>query len=128
MRRPTILDVNPDTDAREWEREFLERLEAHVVSCPGPSERAPCPLLHNRACPKVDAADGVLFQLDLDDADHRNILRAYVDRLDVPIRVTVKPGQEDRYRDLLGEVEVTTATPGPALLDGFEAEVESELE
>ena len=28
MRRPTVLDVNPDADAREWERDFLEYLEA----------------------------------------------------------------------------------------------------
>lgn len=128
MRKPVILDVNPDTEAREWESDLLERFEAHVVSCAGPDKPGGCPLLEGKACPKVDSADGVLFQLDLDRDDHRKILSLYADRLDVPIRAVIKPGQKDRYPDLLARVEVAESEPGPALLDGFEAEVESQLE
>jgi len=128
MRKPVILDVNPDVEARDWEADLLERFEAHVLTCSGPVESGVCPLLHGKACTKVDSADGVLFQLDLDRDDHRKILSLYADRLEVPIRAVVKPGQKERYPELLTKVEVSEGEPGPAMLDGFEAEVESQLE
>jgi hypothetical protein len=128
MRKPVILDVNPDVEARDWEADLLERLEAHVLTCSGPLKPGTCPLLRGEACTKVDSADGVLFQLDLDRDEHREILSLYADRLDVPIRAVVKPGQKERYAELLARVEVAEGEPGPAMLDGFEAEVESQLE
>lgn len=128
MRKPVILDVNPDVEARDWETDLLERLEAHVLTCSGPHKPGACPLLQGKSCAKVDNADGVLFQLDLDRDDHREILSLYADRLDVPIRAVVKPGQKERYAELLDKVEVSEGEPGPAMLDGFEAEVESQIE
>lgn len=128
MRKPVILDVNPDVEARDWEADLLERLEAHVLTCAGPQRFGACPLLRGKPCAKVDSADGVLFQLDLDREDHREILSLYADRLEVPIRAVVKPGQKERYSELLSKVEVAEGEPGPAMLDGFEAEVESQIE
>jgi hypothetical protein len=128
MRKAVILDVNPDVEARAWEEDFFERLEAHVITCPGPAVAGGCPLLRGIGCPKVTSADGILFQLDLDDADHREILTHYVEQVDVPIRAIVHEGQKERYADLLASVETSEGEPGPAMLDGFEAEVESEIE
>ncbi len=128
MRTPVILDVNPDAEARDFETDFLGRLEVHVVTCSGPQRPEACPLLKGKQCPKVTHADGVLFQLDLDRDDHREILSQYVERLDVPIRAVIKEGQRARYPDLLSKVEITEGPPGPAMLDGFEAEVESQIE
>jgi hypothetical protein len=42
--------------------------------------------------------------------------------------VIVRPGQTERYADLLKDVEVRETPPGPAALDGFDAEVESQIE
>ena len=126
MRAPVILDVNPDADALGWEQDWLGRLDLPVVTCRGPHESWRCPLLAGRPCGKVERADGILFQLDLDRPDHREILRRYTE-LDVPIRVVVAPDQAVRYRDLLRPVEVFTPPIGPAKLDAFAAEVESEL-
>jgi hypothetical protein len=128
MRNPVILDVNPDIEALDWEAEFLGRLEAHVITCMGPEATGLCPMLEGRPCPKVDAADGILFQLDLDKQPHREILARYVSNVEGPIRVIVRPGQKEHYADLLKDVEVRETWPGPAALDGFDAEVESSID
>jgi len=128
MRKPVILDVNPDTEEREWETDFLQRLEAHVVGCGGPRSPGACPLLRGKECPKVTQADGILFRLDLGTEDNRRILETYADKLDIPIMAVVREGDSERYPDVLSKVQSTEHEPGPALLDGFEAEVESELD
>lgn len=126
MNTPVILDVNPDPDALDWEQDFLTRIETSVIGCCGPDHQGGCPLLEGDACAKIEAADGVLFQLDLDRAEHRQILARYVRILDVPIRVVVSPQQKVRWANLLEHVEVFTPPVGPATLDAFAAEVESE--
>ena len=128
MRRPLILDVNPDQQDLDWEADLLERLEAHVVTCRGPQRAGACPILQGKNCGKVAAADGILFQLDLEREDHRAILEAYVERLDIPIRVVVGPGQREAFASELRDVEVQERPVGPAALDGFAAEVESEID
>jgi len=128
VKMPYILDVNPDSDALAWERDFLTRIEASVISCCGPDKDGGCPLLRGEKCGNIQAADGVLFQLNLDRPEHRRILAKYVMQLDVPIRVTVTPDQEKRWAHLLELVEVVTPPMGPAKLDAFAAEVESEVD
>lgn len=128
MRTPVILDVNPDPEALAWEQDFLTRIEAHTVGCCGPDAQGGCPLLQGKSCAKIEAADGVLFQLDLDRADHRRILAKYVRLLDVPIRVVVSREQSKRWGHLLDLVEVFIPPIGPAKMDAFAAEVESEVE
>ncbi len=127
MRTPTVLDVNPDPDALDWEQDFLGRLEIPVTRCCGPDAIGGCPLLKGEACTKIEGADGVLFQLDLDRKDHRQILAKYVRLLDVPIRAVVSPEQRKRWARLLKHVEVFVPPVGPAKLDAFAAEVESQL-
>jgi len=125
MGEAVILDVNPDPSELAWEQEWLERLDLPVISCGGPHQPGDCPLLQGRPCGKVEKADAILFQLDLDRADHREILRIYSDTLDVPIRVVVTEEQQHAYAELLHNVEVFTPPVGPSALDAFAAEVSS---
>lgn len=127
MRAPMILDVNPDPEALNFEQDFLNRLEIPVTKCCGPDAVGGCPLLRGEPCLKIEHADGVLFQLDLDRTEHRQILAKYVALLDVPIRAVVSPEQKKRWAPLLQHVEVFVPPIGPAKLDGFAAEVESQL-
>ena len=128
MRKPVILDVNPDPKELAWEQDFLARLETPVVACCGPDAQGGCPLLRGESCRKIEKADGVLFQLNLDRGDHRRILGMYLRQLDVPIRVVATPEQQLRWAGLLSLVEVFTPPIGPAKMDAFAAEVASETD
>lgn len=120
---PVILNVSPDPDDLAWEQEWLERLDLPVVNCGGPHKVGACPLLKGLPCGKVARADGILFQLDLDRTDHREILATYARTLDVPIRAVVSQEQQEKYADLLADIETFTPPVGPAKLDAFAAEV-----
>ena len=84
-------------------------------------------MLHDDDCELLDAAHGVVFQLDLDRPAHRRILAKYQEvlREDTPIRVVVVPGQEEQYADLLTGCQVWTHEPTAGELDGFAAQVEA---
>ena len=128
MRNPVILDVNPDPDDLAWEQDFLKRLDIPVHSCRGPKDPGGCPILRNERCMKIEGVDGVLFQLNLDRGDHREILGKYLQILDVPIRVVVTPEQKERWAGLVGMVETFEAPVGPAKMDAFAAEVAAEMD
>ena len=121
-----LLDVTPG-EAGAFDASFLERTGHPVLVCHGPNVAQICPLLGGGGCPKFEAAHGIVFELDLDRPQHRAIVDRYrrLGRDDLPIRVVVRPGQADRYADLLSEVEVWTHEPTVADLDGFAAEVET---
>lgn len=126
-RTPKILDVNPDHRARRREVAFYENLEFPVEACCGPDTEGGCPLLRGEPCPKIETADGVIFQLDLDKADHRRLLAHYVQFFEgqgVPIRVVVTPEQKQKWAKLLSLVEVWTQPVSVSKLDGFASEVE----
>jgi len=120
-----LLDIPPGTDER-FDASFLERTGHPVEVCRGPQDR-PCPLLGGQGCPKFESAHGVVFELDLDRAEHLAILARYMADFaaDRPIRVVVGPGQAERYRDALAGVEIWTHQPTVAELDGFAARVEA---
>lgn len=127
MESPAILDVNPDGRALAREEDFLLKLGLPVQSCCGPDREGGCPLLRGESCPKIEGADGVIFQLDLDQPRHRRLLAKYVryfDDQEVPIRVVVTPDQKVRWAKLLRLVEVWSPPVGVSKLDGFAAEVE----
>lgn len=107
--------------------EFLVRLGHPVEVCHGPGGDHGCPLIEGKGCPLAENAHGVVFELDLDRPDHREILSKYKTDLreDVPIRVSVRPGQEKEYARLLQGVKVWTHTPVAGDLDAFAAEVEA---
>jgi hypothetical protein len=121
-----LVDVAPGA-AANFDRGFLERNGHPVVMCPGPAHDALCPLLAGAGCDWVTDAHGIVFILDLDRPQHRQILARYrqVVREDVPIRAVVRPGQKELYADLLNTVEVWDHEPTAADLDGLAAEVEA---
>jgi hypothetical protein len=121
-----LLDVTPGV-GEQFDRSFLERIEHPVIVCHGPHEGELCPLLAGTGCGKFEEAHGVVFALDLDRAQHRAIVKRYreLGREGMPIRVVVKPGQAEQYRDDLVGVEVWDHEPNVADLDGFAAQVEA---
>lgn len=119
-----ILDVTPGSAV--FETDFLERLGHPVLVCHGPMHDV-CPLLAEGSCDMLDSAHGVVFQLDLDRNEHRDILARYRQVLseDRPIRVVVLPGQDKTYADILAGCQVWTHSPNAGELDGFAAQVEA---
>ena len=104
--------------------DFLVRLGYPVETCNGPGEGA-CPLVAGKGCPLAENAQGIVFELDLDRPKHRAILRRYKSQLrpDMPIRVSLRPGQEHEYADLLRGIKVWTHEPVAGDLDALAAEV-----
>jgi hypothetical protein len=111
----------------DFDRSILERLDHPVLVCHGPQTMQLCPLLGGAGCPKFEQAHGIVFELDLDRPQHRAVVRRYRElaRPDMPIRVVVRPGQAERYADLLQQVQTWNHDPNVAELDGFAAEVEA---
>ena len=109
-----------------FDASFLERNGHPVVTCHGPAPGATCPLLGDDGCAMFGSAHGIVFQLDLDNPQHRAILERYRDlRPDLPIRVVARPDQLNRFGELLAAFEVLVHDPTAADLDGFAAEVEA---
>ena len=121
-----ILDVTPG-DHEKFERRLLEGMGHEVRVCHGPGEQEYCPLIEEGSCDQVDAAHGVVFKLDLGRDYHRRILAVYKRELpdDMPIAVSVQPGQETTHAALLEDLYVWSHSPTAAELDGFAALVEA---
>jgi hypothetical protein len=109
------------------DRQFLEQLGHRVMVCPGPEEGTVCPILSGEGCELAKGAHGIVFELDLDRAQHRAILSRYKESLrsDVPIRVVVRPGQADKYSDVVKGLKVLDHEPVAGDLDALAAEVEA---
>ena len=121
-----ILDVTPG-DHEGFEQHLLTSMGHPVKVCHGPGARDECPLLEEGRCEDVELAHGVVFKLDLEREYHRRILAAYKETIpdDMPVAVSVQPGQERTYADLLEGLYVWTHSPNAAELDGFAALVEA---
>jgi len=121
-----LLDVTPGP-GEEFERSFLTRNGHEVMVCHGPHDDQPCPLLHGEGCATFGSAHGVVFELDLDRAEHRAIVERYraVGGPDFPIRVVVSTAQAEQYAAFLDQVQAWPEVPSVAELDGFAAEVEA---
>lgn len=122
--RGLILNVNPIDDPDD--NELLEQMGHPVVACQGPDWGQVCPIVTGE-CAMVQDAHGIVFQLDLDRPVHRVILGRYQEAVadDVPLAVVVKPGQDERYADILTGVQVWFDEPSIAELDGFAAQTEA---
>jgi hypothetical protein len=105
----------------------LERRGHHIVYCAGPPRATLCPILRNGFCEKLASASGVIFDLDLDRAQHRAILARYRQVLgpDIPIRIMVTPRQAVRYAKLLAPNQTWTGSPTGAEVDAFAAMLET---
>jgi len=121
-----ILVDSPDGQA-VFDRDILSRMGHGILACHGPGVGTVCPILEDGHCGLVDDAHGVIFQLDLEEERHRDLLARYVEELDpdIPLRVKVRPGQEERYRELLDGMEVWTSEPSVTDLDAFSSRVEA---
>ena len=121
-----ILDVTPG-DHEGFERHVLEGMGHPVMVCHGPETDHDCPLLEDGSCDLVTKAHGIVFKLDLDRGLHREILAAYRSTIpeDMPLAVSIQPGQEETYAGLLDGLYVWSHTPTTAELDGFAALVEA---
>ena len=124
--RGAILDVTPG-DHEGFERHLLEGMGHPVMVCHGPGAEHDCPLIEDGSCDEVSRAHGVVFKLDLTREYHRQILGAYKRTMpdDMPIAVSVQPGQEVEFEDLLAGLYVWSHTPTAAELDGFASLVEA---
>ena len=124
LERSVILDVTPGEGS--FDVRFLEATGHPVLMCHGPDLGTVCPILKD-GCAMVENAHGVVFQLDLDRPQHRSILQRYQEVLaeDVPLWVSVRPGQDEQYAELLEGVQVVVGEPGAADLDAFAAQVEA---
>lgn len=111
----TILDIAPVGGAEE--RHLLEAMGHRVMVCPGPGDDCRCPLVEDGSCALVDAADGVVFRLDLDDPYHRQMLRCYRSELGdaTPLHVVIRPGQRQRHAGLLEGMSVSVGDVGGAI-------------
>ena len=109
------------------DRQFLEQLGHRVMVCPGPGKGTLCPILSGEGCALVEGAQGIVFELDLDEPQHRAILKRYKEtvRSDVPVRVVVRPGQAEKYPDVVKGLKVLTHEPVAGDLDALAAEVEA---
>jgi len=125
-RGTVLIDVSEST-ATEITPEFLKKLGHPVLVCHGPPHATLCPLLRDGSCEIVEQAHGVIFEFDLDRAQHRAILKRYREILaeDVPIRVVIPEGQETTYAHLLRDVDVSIGQISIGDLDGFAAGVEA---
>jgi hypothetical protein len=120
-----LLDVL-DGDEERFDVSFLERIDHPVIVCHGPAPGTVCPLLAEGTCEKYQHAHGIVFELDLDDAQHRAIVAKYrMLNPEIPIRVVVDSDQLERYHHLIAGVQAWLRLPSVADLDGFAAEVEA---
>ena len=121
-----LLDVVPGAGG-VFEASFLDKVGHPVQVCHGPAPDATCPLVASETCDMFEMAHGIVFELDLDRPEHRAIVERYrvLAGPEMPIRIVVRPGQAERYQDLVSQFEVWSHEPTVADLDGFAAEVEA---
>jgi hypothetical protein len=115
------------TGDKPRDRQFLEQLGHRVMVCNGPKDGGICPILTGEGCELAENAHGVVFELDLDRAQHRAILGKYKKSLkgDLPIRVVVTPEQASTYSHLLEGLKVLDHPPVAGDLDALAAEVDA---
>jgi hypothetical protein len=106
---------------------FLEGLGHRVMVCNGPDSGRLCPILSGEGCELAEGAEGIVFELDLERAQHRAILGRYKDSLrsDLPIRVVVRPDQREKYSHLLDGLKIVDHAPVAGDLDALAAEIEA---
>ncbi len=101
--RPNGTSLRPDLEAAGYS----------VVSCAGPSDESPCPLLVRGVCRLLSDADGILFRLALAVPTHREVLEAYrrVPRAHLPIQIVPAAGVPagDAWERTFGGFKASTA-------------------
>jgi DNA-binding NtrC family response regulator len=100
-RRPRVVIENPRGGALAAQAAALEAAGYDVTTCEGPDTH-PCPVLDGQPCEYLEDADVVVYDLDLDDPQHRDVLtsvRERYPRLPVVVEATTHTARE-HARDL----------------------------
>jgi hypothetical protein len=124
----SVIHFDMPASVAESQARRLLSLQHPVTMCHGPTTASPCPILKEGGhCPMIDEAHGIIFELDLDQDEHRRILRRYLEMVDpeTPVRVVTSPEAYERHADELHDVDVWTHQPTAGDLDGFAALVEA---
>ena len=125
----TVVLIDAAEGTATFDKQILERLGHEVHLCGGPEEGTMCPILEEGGeCDLFESAHGIVFELDLDQPQHVEILRRYQELVPegTPIRALVAEEQMDRHSDTLEGVELWTHDPTVGELDGFSARVEAQ--
>ena len=101
----SVLIENARGDARRAQQDDLVAGGFDVTTCAGPGRLAGdpgCDLVTTGGCALVEAADVLLYDLDLDEPTDREVLRA-VRRMrpELPVVVEVPGDTARRHRDVL---------------------------
>lgn len=104
MHRPRVIVESRDFPRAEAQAAALLSAGMDPVVCTGPTaDGGGCPLLTDEPCPVVIGADAVVFDLDLERAEDRDVLRSLVvERPGLPIITEQDVGQARRHADVLG--------------------------
>ena len=101
-----LIDATLGVDV-QFDATFLAHNQHPVTLCHCPAHRTPGPLLADGECAQFDDAHGVVFAIDLDWHQHREILTGYRGQNpDVPIRVVARVEQAARFADFPSTVGV----------------------
>lgn len=102
--RPLVVVESGRHEAREAMVRSLREVGFDVATCPGPRQlhAGGCPLVDTSNCPQVERASAVVYDLDLDDPDDREILLSLRARYpQLPVVVELPTGAARRHDDLL---------------------------
>ncbi|HYI46446.1 MAG TPA: hypothetical protein VE174_13395 [Actinomycetota bacterium] len=86
-----ILLVNPDAEQLDDDRDVLRSMGVTPIVCLGPERTKGCALLRGWHCPKVESADAIGLELDLEVPDHRDLLIRYATGVDRPVVLMSEP-------------------------------------
>lgn len=104
MHRPRVILESRDFPRAAALAAALVDAGMDPVVCTGPTaDGGGCPLLTDEPCPVVIGADAVVFDLDLDRAEDRDVLRSLVvERAGLPIITEQDVDQARRHPEVLG--------------------------
>jgi len=110
-----VVVVHHDPDMADVECDWLRRAGFSVEQCSGP-QYGPCPVLFNRPCPAVDAADVLVYDIwSTGDSDSEQTLIELLRELhpSTPIVLT-SPGLEFQWVQVSGQHSVVPLTGAPS--------------
>jgi hypothetical protein len=109
-----IEEASPVAQVSDFSR--FRQAGFEVALCSGPDRSTGCPLVEGERCALADAADVVLFGLDLDDELGQRVLQAHLDHR--PERPVVVELPRRRGAALPAGAAGCTVLPVPASVEG----------
>ena len=124
---PFVVIENGDAEAREVQAQSLQRGGFRVSTCPGPHHlRGGCPLAETGDCWLICHADAVVYDLDLDDDEDREVLWLLQARYPhVPVVVELPTSVALRNRHVLAGCNVIPPYSPEHLVDAVRAALDA---